>query len=169
MAEFFSTIWSMCFCFYELIFICSVCMCVRAYTSLPPWRFSSHQDICICNELHSMWHWYVEFLCRFWALLVTCILSLPISKKWYFFHYNLQIHVRVYNITQYLCVCVCVHMPFCSPPDARQHTSDFYQLESSFKHILWNCLFPLVIPTHSVNVLPRPPTVMFLIGPQIFP
>lgn len=37
-----------------------------------------------------------------------------------------------------------------------RHTSGFYQLGSSFKHILSNCLFPKAIPTHSVNVIFSP-------------
>lgn len=129
-----------------------------------PWHlvvFSSHWDIFICK-------WAVTTQCmtlicgfsgRFWALPVT-LLSLPISEKQYFF-----------NVTHiYICVCVyvCAHtcvyiicilnvyisilLLFAAHQMQSRHTSGFYQLGSSFKHILLNCLFPKAIPTYLVNV-----------------
>lgn len=84
------------------------------------------------------------------------LISLPIFKKWYFSTLTyIYISMCVYNI----CIFKCVHIyfsPFAAHQMQSRHTSGFYQLRSSFKHILLNCLFPKAIPTYSVNVIPPP-------------
>lgn len=115
-AEFFSIIWSVRFSFYVFIFICSVYMCVRAVT-LPFYLVVSLFIGIFLYVLHSVW--LMGFLCRFWALPVTFILSCPYLRNGIFFTI-ICIYMCTYIICIYLCVCVSVHMPFCIPPDARQ-------------------------------------------------
>lgn len=165
------------------LFLSSLCvhvctcmhMCVwdrerESWFPLPPCNFSSRWNIFICKcrvttQCMTLIH---EVLLKVLSSSSDLLISLPIFKKWYFSTLTyIYKHMCVFNI----CIFKCVHIyfsPFAAHQMQSRHTSGFYQLGSSFKHILLNCLFPKAIPTYSVNVI-FPPTVMFLIGPQIFP